>query len=211
LYLWDVVTGRRLPSPHLRAAPTSAVYLPDGTLAVGTSRDGIGGEEGQIELFPPSGPPRVIDGYQGIVDVGAGGRTLVVLDEDGMVELSLPDGKRLRRFRQFRVAGVSLAFDFAGRMGAVGMGDGTVQLFDLTSGEPIGPALAAHDGLVTGLRFTGPGRLVSGSAGDTVVRWQISPNALMRRACDRANRELSREEWGRMVGDAVPDTPVCSP
>jgi hypothetical protein len=150
----------------------------------------------------------VIDGYQGIVDVGAGGRTLVVLDDDGMAELSLADGKRLRRFRQFRVAGVSIAFDFEGRMGAVGMGDGSVQLFDLTSGEPIGPALAAHDGLVTGLRFVGPGRLFS--AGDTVVRWQLSPNALMQRACDRANRELSRDEWGRMVGTAVPYIPVCS-
>jgi WD40 repeat protein len=210
LYLWDVATGRRLPSPSLRAAPTSAVYLPDGTLAVGTSRDGIGGDEGQIELFPPSGPARVIDGYQGIFDVGADGTTLVVLDEDGMVELSLPDGKRLRRFRPFRIAGVSLAFDFAGGLGAVGNGNGTVQLFDLGTGEAIGPALAAHDGMVTGLRFTGPGRLVSAAAGDTVVRWQLSPTALMRRACDRANRELSRDEWQRMVGTTVPYIPVCA-
>jgi WD40 repeat protein len=210
LYLWDVATGRRLSSPRLRAAPTSALYLPDGTLVVGTSRDGIGGEDGQIELFPPTGPAPVIPGYQGIVDFGAGGRTLVVLDEEGMVEVSVPDGKRLRRFRTFPVAGVSVAFDFAGGLGAVGNGDGTVQLYDLVTGEAIGPTLAAHDGLVTGLRFVGPGRLVSASAGDTVVRWQVSPNALMRRACERANRELTRDEWQRMVGDVVPYTPVCS-
>jgi WD40 repeat protein len=64
----------------------------------------------------------------------------------------------------------SLAFDQDGKRLATGFEDGTVQLWDTFTGNPIGPRIEAHAGEVTCLAFSGDGKRLATGSQDTTVR-----------------------------------------
>ncbi|MFI6595578.1 WD40 repeat domain-containing protein [Nonomuraea sp. NPDC050536] len=84
-----------------------------------------------------------------------GGGAVRVWDVRGRLLLTLSDGQ------------VARAVATRGDLVAAGFHDGTVRLFDLRSGEPMGEA-AWPDGAVTGLAFAGDDRLVCGTDTGTV-------------------------------------------
>ena len=59
-------------------------------------------------------------------------------------------------------------------------------------------------------------RLASASHDQTIRLWDVDPHSWQQRACDIANRNLTREEWRKYMGDepyreTCPDLPGPRP
>jgi WD40 repeat protein len=117
---------------------------------------------------------------------------------------------------RYRVVSVAMSGD--GRTLAVGGGKGDLTLWDITDpARPfqIGAALAGHDDTVGGLGFSPDGRmLASADASGGVALWDLSRlhdvrDDLAGRACSRARRGLTPEEWTRYVGPDQPFRQTC--
>ena len=95
-----------------------------------------------------------------------------------------------------------------GRLLATTSIDGTAQLWDVTSGRPIGGPLTAGSGDVVGTGFTRGARELAVMHERGGYVWDVRPSAWERHACAVAGRTLSRAEWE----DALPQreyAPAC--
>ena len=98
---------------------------------------------------------------------------------------------------------MSLALSPDGRMLATGASDGTIQLWDVSSRQAIGPSLAGHGGWVDALAFTPDGTMLVSRGGleDTAPRlWRVALSDWGATACRMAGRNLSRGEWAQFLG-----------
>ncbi len=92
---------------------------------------------------------------------------------------------------------------------ALGSADNTIILWDMAS--RIGQPLKGHSGSVLSVAFSPDGKtLASGSADKTIILWDISLKSLQARACRIANRNLTRVEWKRYIGDIESYRATCS-
>ena len=95
----------------------------------------------------------------------------------------------------------TLAFDGEDRL-ASGGGDGVVRYWDLETREPLFE-LRGHQRPVHAVSFA-EGRLISSSEDETVRSWEYADfddlDALRRRACRIANRDLTEIEWSLFLG-----------
>lgn len=81
--------------------------------------------------------------------------------------------------------------------------DGTIQLYDTSTGIRLGDLIQSV------VKSDGPGAGFLGADGKTllvnaeqgVVRWDLTPEALLGGACQVAGRDLTEEEWSTYVGD----------
>ncbi|WP_461119224.1 nSTAND1 domain-containing NTPase [Saccharothrix stipae] len=112
----------------------------------------------------------------------------------------------------------SLATSEDGTILAIGKGDGSLSVWDITDrGRPhrIGDALERHDTSVQHVALSHDGRrLVSGDAAGHVALWDLSAYLDVRGrptelACERAGRGFNREEWLRYVGTAFEYRDTC--
>jgi hypothetical protein len=60
------------------------------------------------------------------------------------------------------------------------------------------------------LMSTGQGLRTSTGVVSDATEWKVGISSLLQAACDRANRELSPDEWNVLVGSAVRYRPVCA-
>ena len=75
---------------------------------------------------------------------------------------------------------------------------GEIQLYDLTSGQVIGPAITGME--VNGaIQFSPDGKTLA--SGRPVTLWAIDPAAWIAQACQIANRNLTQDEWQTYLGD----------
>ena len=211
----DVPSGRpsATPLPGLQGLPISVAGSPiAGTLAVSTTN----GSTTQIELFSGNQPLnriRILGGSD--LQFSPDGKTLVFKDDRGRLELrAMPSGTPIGLpINADHIVGI--AFDPQSHLVATGNDDGTIQLLDLNSASAIGPPLAGHTASVASLTFTSAGSLISAASDPLrnqpgqVLEWRLGTAALERKACIRANRDLTTTEWTQLVGGAFP--PYASP
>ncbi|MFL6260356.1 MAG: TIR domain-containing protein [Thermoanaerobaculia bacterium] len=87
-----------------------------------------------------------------------------------------------------------LAFSKAGRWLAGGGEEGTLQLWDLGNPSGVPVVWQGHAGPVHSLSFAKDGKELI-TTGQSVRSWPLDASDLIRRACDKAGRNLTKEEW----------------
>jgi WD40 repeat protein len=104
----------------------------------------------------------------------------------------------------------SIAFASDGeRFATSGYQDGTVKLWSTTTLHQEGPDLNTDPGATSAVVFAPADRalIATDDLGDTFT-WPMSLAAWEQRACAVAGRDLSRQEWGRLVSE-LPYATVC--
>jgi WD40 repeat protein len=204
-------TGTVRRGPRLPGSPVSLSFSPDGkTLAIALDAGGTELRDGRsLRLIARprnrSGDP---DSW---ASFSPDGRVLAIASVDGYTQLwdvadRKPIGAPLRGHEDL-VANAEFSPD--GRLLATSGFDGTVILWDVESRRALG-TLPGPLGF-TSARFTPDGRrlFVLRNTG-AAQRWEVSPDAWSRHACDVAGRELTRAEWEEFVPDQDYRR-VCSP
>ena len=89
--------------------------------------------------------------------------------------------------------------------------DGVVWMWDVT--DPAAPilqsTLAAAEGTLYAVGLAPDGAHVSaGGSAQSVVTWQIDPNAVAASTCPRTGTPMTQDEW-QQVAPGVPYDPPC--
>jgi WD40 repeat protein len=102
---------------------------------------------------------------------------------------------------------ISIAFSRDGKTLASAGNDGSIWLWDLDHPDREPRLLIGDELTVASIAFSGFGDLVVRS--DNVVHlWNTSPEYLAEVVCDRVWRNLTDDEWSRLIGDGA-NTPTC--
>jgi len=81
---------------------------------------------------------------------------------------------------------------------------GEIRLWDANTGRQIGQSFVGHQDVAWAIAFSPDGnQLASSSRDGTIIVWDLNQGSWIRRACDFANRNLSRAEWQQYLGDEL--------
>jgi WD40 repeat protein len=101
-----------------------------------------------------------------------------------------------------------VAFSPNGRRLATAESEGTLQLWDATTGQPFGAFLEGHTGPVLGVAFSPDGRRLASAGTDSTVRlWpaDASPEML----CAKLTSNMSRQQWRDWVSPDMGYVKLC--
>jgi WD40 repeat protein len=213
IFLWDVATGQRQAELRGHESDVDALeFSRDGKVLVS------GGGEGSIRVWDLATRTEMVE------PMGAGGSV-------ARVAIS-PDGKSLAS--SAHLSGTLLLWDLWGQSDPVELDtrglsgapsvayspegrtlaytSGELQLnivlWDLASRTPRATLEARATTL--SMAFTPDGtRLVTGHSNGDVALWDVDLEGWPRRACELANRDLTRDEWTTFVGEDLPYRAVC--
>ena len=204
MLLWDVGTGEKLGPP--------LSSFPDGLYTADFSPDGRWLAAGGYEHFPvmwdlESGVqlrfPDLHNASIRSVAFSRDGKTLVTASGDNTLILWDVTGRKPRGppLVGHRARVLQTAFSPDGKLLASASEDRSVLLWDVATASQIGPRLLRHLDVVRALSFRGDGKqLLSGSyPGDTAV-WDLDPERWREQCRQRANRNLSKNEWNSHIG-----------
>ena len=107
--------------------------------------------------------------------------------------------------------GVSaLAFSPDGDLLASCGNDGRVRLWSCPTRQPLGDGFEVHDAEANAVAFQPGGKLLaSGDSEGNLYLWDIDFDSWIRRACAKANRNLSLDEWRQLVDPEAPYQKTC--
>jgi WD40 repeat protein len=94
-----------------------------------------------------------------------------------------------------------LAFDASGERLVTGSNGRPMGLWDARTGLPLGASDLPEDVATHAVAFGPDGRVLAASIEGDVYAWDISAAATVRRACEVAGRDLTRQEWADAFGD----------
>jgi len=205
LYYFDAASMRQLgPALPLLDHPRQLVWSPDSRNVVVTEigNDEPGFEHGYVVAY--SAGPDVEQWRHHATYASFGGLawspdgTTIATGGDattGIQLLRASDGTLLGGWKDHTLT-YTVAYSPDGSIVASTGFDGTVALRDVTSGNRIGPALAAsyhqQPSIVT---FDAAGHLIISTQDGGLWRWNIDLPYLLHKACAIAGRNLTTQEW----------------
>ena len=216
VYLWDA--RRRRPvklysiPPGSALPPTGLSFNPDGTrLAVAIAHSDGTGELDVLSVPRFALVAKVPVAPGGQTEFSRDGRRLLYRDDSGQVWTI---DTRTWRVRGLTVGGRAKPGDFAlapdNRRLATTSGDGTAQLWDISSGRTIGSPLGVGVTRPVSATFVAGGTALVTLADDgRGAVWDLRPRAWQTRACTIAGRPLTRAEWRHVLPDR-PYEPACA-
>jgi WD40 repeat protein len=217
--LWDVATGAELG--HIGDGSTGDVAFSPTEPLVAFVREGFLREGQEIaEIWDATRRSRIAtlqiaardqEYFLGwAIAFSPDGRMLATPGIDGSVQLwDVRSGKLVRRLEQnVGTAVLSLEFSPDGETLAISGGEPFASLWDVATGTQIGSRLTAGSrGAMLDLSPDGRRLLMTHANGEGAV-WDIDPTSWARRACELANRTLTREEWEEFL-PGRPYEPAC--
>ena len=211
--LWNVATGAALGLVGQGKSADDVAFSPTRPLVAFARNEGGDNAEiwdvargsriaGQCRRRQPGGGNAVA--------FSPDGRMLATAGDEPLVHLwDVESGKLMREFEQ-NVGGVlTLEFSSDGKTLAISGFDPVASLWDVATGTQIGPRLPAGT-RTTMLDQSPDGRhLLTTAANGQGAVWDIDPESWKQRACDLANRTLTREEWEEFL-PGRPYEPACA-
>ena len=207
LRFWDVTSGDSLDVPGFGGRASDVAFSADGAMIASGSDQGIaqvwdaatGASIATFEGTPADAVALSPDGH--LLAVGGDGRVVRVWD--------VRTQKLVHELDQGGRGAFTLEFSPDGRTLAVSGFEPAASLWDVASGTQIGPSLSAGDRrTMIDLSADGSQMLEVHANGKGAV-WDVDPESWKRRACDLANRTLTREEWEEFLPGRTYE-PACA-
>jgi WD40 repeat protein len=211
--LWDVATGQL----RRKLVPTEG---DDDVATLNFNRDGrmlVSGGGSTIRFWDPATAVEIKEPIQtesvSRIAISRDDRTVVSSSGNVPPFVVLWDLKTRTKYQLDTGAstgGNAVAFSPDGRMLAYTSGELrlNVVLWDLASHKHI--AAIEAPATVLSMAFTPDAKqLVTGLSSGRVAVWDVDIENWPKRACEIANRNLTREEWRSFVGDELPYVPLC--
>ena len=206
LRFWDVATGN-LQALGFRGGTSDVAFSADGAMIASGSADGVAEvwdaatRKSIAKFFGQPSDSLALSPDGQFLAVGGDGRVVRVWD--------VRTRKLVHELDQAGNGAFTLEFSPDGRTLAISGFEPSASLWDVPSGNQIGPPLSAGDRR-TMIDLSADGRQlleVHGNGKGAV--WDVDPESWKRRACDLANRVLTREEWEEIL-PGRPYDPACA-
>jgi WD40 repeat protein/tRNA A-37 threonylcarbamoyl transferase component Bud32 len=201
--LWDVATGAVRGSLGDGSSADDVAFSPTEPLVAFVPTAGEGGrnaeiwdlaERSRIATLQVNAGARVGRAYA--LAFSPDGRTLAIAGDDPLVHLwDVKSRKLIREFPQ-NVGGVlTLEFSSDGQTLAISGFDPVASLWDVATGTQLGPRLPAGSRTMMLDQSPDGHHLLTTAGNGQGAVWDVEAESWKQRACDLANRTLTREEW----------------
>jgi WD40 repeat protein/tRNA A-37 threonylcarbamoyl transferase component Bud32 len=197
LRFWDVTTGDSLHVPGSGGSASDVAFSADGAMIASGSGQGVAevwdvATRTSIATFDGTPADSIALSPDGrFLAVGGAGRVVRIWD--------VRTRKLVHELDQGANGAFTLEFSPDGRTLAISGFEPAASLWDVASGTQIGPPLSAGDRR-TMIDLSADGRQMLEVHGNGKgALWDVDPESWKRRACDLANRTLTREEWEEIL------------